>query len=130
MIKPILDQTFEPAIIAIRDFNKKVSKYENKQHIIIAVERDQNYIYRREFDILPKGVDDKLNNYIVERYIKTILWLVGGFKIYIAGSHDVYKEIKSYYSPKYPNISSSFIHILNISSSKLKLFLIFSQNVL
>ena len=100
MIKPILDQTFKPAIIAIRDFNKKVSEFSNKQHIIIAVERDQGYIYRREFDILPDGVDDKLNNFIIERFIKSILWLVGGFKIYIAGSHKVYEAIKLCYSPK------------------------------
>ena len=98
MIKPILDETFEPAIIGIRNFNKKVAEYKNRQHIVIAVERDQGYVYRREFDILPDGVDDKLNNYIVERYIKTILWLVGGYKIFIAGSHQVFEKIKSYYS--------------------------------
>ena len=99
MIKPILDQTFKPAIFALREFQKEVQKHKNKQHLIIAVERDQGFIYRREFDILPDGVNDKLNNFIVERYIKTILWLVGGFKIYIAGSKKVFEAIKSYYSP-------------------------------
>ena len=98
MIKPILDPTFRPAIIGLREFKAEVEKYENKQHLIVAVERDQGYIYKREFDILPDGVNDKLNNFIVERYIKTILWLVGGFKIYIAGSHQVYAQIKEYYS--------------------------------
>lgn len=100
MIKPILDETFRPAIIGLREFNAEVKKHENKQHLIIAVERDQGYIYRREFDILPDGINDELNNFIVERYIKTILWLVGGFKIYIAGSKKVFEAIKSYYSPK------------------------------
>ena len=98
MIKPILDESFQPAIVSIRDFTKKVQTYQNKQHLIIAVERDQGYIYRCEFDILPEGVDDELNNYIVERYIKTILWLVGGYKIYLAGSHPVYEQMKKNYS--------------------------------
>lgn len=97
MIKPTLDENFKPAIVSLRDFFEKTKKYPNKPHLIIAVERDQGYIYRREFDILPEGIDDELNNYIVERYIKTILWLVGGYKIYIAGSHKVYEQIKSYY---------------------------------
>lgn len=100
MIKPILDPTFKPAIVAIREFNEMVKKYPNKQHLVVSIERDQGFIYRNEFDILPKGVDDALNNYIVERYIKTVLWVVGGFKIYIAGSHEVYEQMKSYYSPK------------------------------
>lgn len=100
MIKPVLDETFKPAIVALREFNDEVKKYPNKQHLVIAVERDQGFIYRREFDILPDGINDELNNFIVERYIKTILWLVGGFKIYIAGSHKVYSQIKEYYSPK------------------------------
>ena len=99
MTKPILDPTFKSAIVGLREFKQEVKKHEDKQHLIIAVERDQGYIYRREFDILPDGVNDKLNNFIVERYIKTILWLVGGFKIYIAGSKKVYEAIKSYYSP-------------------------------
>ena len=29
--------------------------------------------------------------------IKSILWLVGGYRIYIAGSHEVYEAISSYY---------------------------------
>jgi len=99
MIKPKLDESFRPAIIALREFNAEVNKYSNKQHLVIAVERDQGFIYKREFDILPEGINDELNTYIVERYIKTILWLVGGFKIYLAGSHKVYEQIKNYYSP-------------------------------
>lgn len=96
---PILDESFRPAIIALREFNEEVQKHQNKTHIIISIERDQGYIYRREFDILPEGVNDELNNFIIERYIKTVLWLVGGYKIYIAGSHSVFEKIKSYYSP-------------------------------
>ena len=97
MIKPILEPEFMPAILEIRKFNEDVSKCSNKQHIIIAVERDNGYVYRREFDIFADGIDDERNTFISERYIKTILWLVGGYKIYICGSHKVYENIKSYY---------------------------------
>lgn len=99
MIKPILDETFRPAIFSLREFEAEVAKHKDKQRLIIAVERDQGHVYRREFFILPDGTNDKLNNFIIERYIKTILWLVGGFKVYIAGSHKVFESIKNTYSP-------------------------------
>lgn len=99
MIKPILEPEFYPAIIAIREFNDKVKNYKDKQHLIVAIERDNGFIYRKEFDILPEGVDDELNIFITERLIKSILWVAGGFRIYIAGSHKVYERIHSYYQP-------------------------------
>ena len=65
MIKPILDETFRPAIFALREFEAEVAKHKNKQRLVIAVERDQGHVYRREFFILPDGVNDKLNNFII-----------------------------------------------------------------
>ena len=98
MVKPILEPEFKPAIIEIRKFNQDVNKYQNKQHLIIAIERANGYVYRKELDILPDGVDDTRNAFIIERIVKCILWAVGGYKIYIAGSHFIYEQIKNYYS--------------------------------
>ena len=98
MTKPILEPEFTPAIIELRNFFETVKKFPNRQHLIVSVERANGYIYRKEFDILPDGVDDERNTFIVERIIKCILWVVGGFKIYIAGSHVVFNNIKKYYS--------------------------------
>ena len=98
MTKPVLEPEFKPAIVELRNFFNDVEKYSNKQHLIVAVERANGYIYRKEFDILPDGVDDDRNTFIVERIIKCILWVVGGFKIYIAGSNVVFNNIKKYYS--------------------------------
>ncbi len=97
MIKPVLEPEFLPAIIELRKFNTDVSKVSNKQHLLIAVERDNGYIYRREFDVFPEGYDDERNTFIIERFIKCILWVVGGYKIYIHGSKTIYNNIASYY---------------------------------
>lgn len=99
MIRPILDDKFKPAIVELKNFFKDVSNSPKKQHLIIAVERAEGCVYRQEFDIFADGIDDERNTFIVERYIKCILWVVGGFKIYIAGSHVVYENIKKYYQP-------------------------------
>lgn len=98
MTTPVLDPKFKPAVIELRKFFEDVKKYDSKQHLIIAVERDNGYVVRKEFDILPDGVDDERNSFIVERMIKCILWTAGGYKIYIHGSKKVYDDIKSYYS--------------------------------
>lgn len=94
----ILDKNFKPAIVELRNFFSDVEKQQEKSHIIIAVERNNGYVYRKEFDIFADGVDDERNTFIVERIVKSILWVVGGYKIYIAGSHTVYENIKSYYT--------------------------------
>ena len=99
MIHLKLDPGFSPAILALRQFNEDVAKQALKQHLIVAVERAGGYIYRREFDIFEDGVDDERNIFITERLIKTILWVIGGFKIYIAGSHTVYSAIADAYRP-------------------------------
>ena len=99
MIKPVLDSNFKPAIVELRRFFADVQSSGKKQHLIIAVERAEGCVYRREFDIFEDGIDDERNSFIIERYIKCILWVVGGFKIYIAGSHVVFENIKKYYQP-------------------------------
>ena len=100
MISPVLEPEFKPAIIELRNYFKEVNTYKNKEHLIVSIERANGFIYHKEFDILPTGVDDRRNIFIVERLIKCLLWVVGGFKIYIAGPHYIYEKIKEYYSPK------------------------------
>ena len=92
-----LDKDFRPAIVELRKFNEDVLKSGNLNHLIIAVERNNGYIYRKELDIFADGIDDERNIFIVERLVKSILWVVGGYKIYIAGSHVVYEAISDFY---------------------------------
>ena len=97
MFSNILDKNYKPAILELRKFKEDVLASENPNKLIIAVERNNGYIYRKELDVFADGVNDERNVFIVERLIKSILWVVGGFKIYIAGSHHIYSQISSYY---------------------------------
>ncbi len=96
---PILEKEFKPAIIELRKFNKSVSKQNAKEHLIIAIERENSYVYRYELDIFKDDQHDLENYFIVERIIKSILWAIGGYKIYISGSKKIYEKIKEDYSP-------------------------------
>lgn len=99
MIKPVLEPEFSPAIVEVRKFRELVAKSAQKCHIILAIERNDGYIYRTEFDCFADGIDDDYNFFIVERTIKSVLWIIGGFKIYISGSKSVYEKIKAAYQP-------------------------------
>lgn len=98
MTLPILEKEFKPAIIEIRKFKEDVKKEKEKDHLLIAIERENNYVYRYELDIYKDGKNDERNFFIVERIIKSILWAVGGYKIYISGSKKIYEKIKEAYS--------------------------------
>ena len=38
------------------------------------------------------------DHYYVNRLVKTILWMKGGFKVYVAGDEDTYNYLKQAYS--------------------------------
>ena len=47
--------------------------------------------------ILPEGEDDALSLRMVERMVKSMLWVYGGFRVTIAGSKAVYEGVKAQY---------------------------------
>ena len=96
---PSIDKKFYPLILKLREFNEKVKKANEKSMLEIVLERHSgyNYIYRIEIFKDGTGHDDE-NYEIIERIIKSLLWIVGGFKIYIKGSHTMYERTKADYS--------------------------------
>ena len=95
--KAILDPDFMPMELVMRDYEKRVAAGES-QRLIIAVERNEGCCERFAFDILKDGVNDALNCDILERFIKTLLWVYGGWKIYVHGSKVIYDYLKSAYA--------------------------------
>ena len=93
----VLDKKFKPAIMELRKFYQDVINSNQVNRLLIAVKRNGGYVYHKKLNVFKDGIDDERNIFIVERIIKTILWTVGGFEIYIAGSSVIAKAIKSYY---------------------------------
>lgn len=93
------DKNFEPMILALRHFKARVQKSEHKT-LKICVERNNGYNYVYDLDIFAS--DDKVlkeENYkMAERLIKSVLWVVGGYKIYLFGDEYVYNRISADYS--------------------------------
>ena len=98
MKMPVLDKNFYPMIKALNDFDAQVQKSGNPVKVSLVAERSGGYNYVYQYEALADGVNDALNFRIAERLAKTILWVVGGFKISVAGSKSIYEYLKQAYT--------------------------------
>ncbi len=94
---PVYDKGFNPISVVLRDYKKAVSLSKNKL-LKICVERNDGYNYVYELPIFMCDSKKEQNYGIAERIIKSILWVVGGYKIYICGDDYVYERIKADYT--------------------------------
>ncbi len=98
MKMPVLDKNFYPMIKALNDFEKEVEKSGKPVKVVLVAERSGGYNYVYSYNALADGVNDKLNFRVAERLAKSILWVVGGFKISVAGSKSIYEYLKKAYT--------------------------------
>ncbi|MBR3928399.1 MAG: ROK family protein [Clostridia bacterium] len=96
-IKAPLDPGFYPMVKFVDEFDADVAKSE-KQTIAVSVIRNQGYTHTIKMDVFKDGIDDARNCKVVERIVKTFLWVYGGYKIVIAGSKVIYEHIKKCYA--------------------------------
>ena len=94
--KAILDPGFQPMELVLRSYEARVKESES-QKLIIAVERNEGCCESFTFDILKDGTDDALTCAVMERFIKSLLWVYGGWKIYIHGSRVVFGAMNAAY---------------------------------
>jgi predicted NBD/HSP70 family sugar kinase len=99
-VKPELDPGFIPAIIWNRKYREMVKSNGNGQDIVIALNRSETVISTYETTIFPHDAEYReLNIKYVERTIKNLLWVKGGYKVTIAGCPELAADIKAIYSP-------------------------------
>ena len=97
MINAKLDPQFQPMVNVINDFNAAVAKAGGVP-LVIAVERNNKYVSTYKLDVYADDAGHDDENYgVVERIVKTLLWLNGGYKVYIAGSKKIYEGIAAAY---------------------------------
>ena len=88
---PSLEKSFRPMIVELRKFKKQATN-----PFAICVERQNGYRYRYDMNVFP---GDNAENYeMIERVIKSILWVVGGFKIYLGGHDGIVKKMQEVFS--------------------------------
>ncbi len=94
---PIYEKDFQPISEALKEFRAGVKKEKSKK-LKICVERNKGYNYIFEMDIYADENKNEINYRIAERMIKAVLWVAGGYKIYILGCDYIYNRIKKAYT--------------------------------
>ena len=98
---PQLDDNFRPAVLWNQAFLGCVGNSKKSVPLLIAVKKGDNTasVYKtRIFSNESKFAS--LNHFYIERLIKTLLWIHGGYKITIGGANEIGEYIKKLYSSK------------------------------
>ena len=96
-IKAKLDPGYTPMSLVCREM--RAATAENGQDLIIAIERNKGYTTTYKTRVFPDGTGhDEENFRFVERIVKSLLWVAGGYKIVIAGSEVIGAKIKEAYT--------------------------------
>ena len=92
-----LDPKFEPLSVVCRDMREATK--DNGQDVIIAISRNKGYTTTYKTRVFADGTGhDEENFSFIERMTKALLWVAGGYKIYIAGSKVIGEKIKEAYT--------------------------------
>ena len=92
-----LDPQFTPLSLVCREMREATK--EDGQDLVIAVERNKGYttVYKTRVYKDGTGHDEENFNFI-ERMVKALLWVAGGYKVIIAGSDVIGNKIKEAYT--------------------------------
>ena len=92
-----LDPQFTPLSLVCREMREATK--DNGQDLVIGVERNKGYTTVYKTRVFKDGTGHDEENFdFVERMVKALLWVAGGFKVIIAGSEVIGNKIKEAYS--------------------------------
>ena len=94
----ILDPDFEPLSVVCREMREATR--DKGQDVVIGIERNDGYVSTYKTRVHPDNAGyDEVNYRFVERIVKSLLWVYGGYKIIVAGSPVVGEKIQAAYAP-------------------------------
>ncbi len=98
-VKPELDPGFVPAVLWNRAFREAVAATGKGRKIVIALNRPNGTCSTYPTEIFPDDAQYReLNVKYVERIVKFMLWMKGGYRVVIAGAPEVAAELAKIYS--------------------------------
>ena len=96
-VKAVLDPAFQPMSVLLRDYSAAV-RAAKSQKLVVSIVRNQGYTSSYALDVFADGTGhDEENIRVIERVVKTLLWIKGGYKIVISGSRVIYDAIAEAY---------------------------------
>jgi predicted NBD/HSP70 family sugar kinase len=98
-VVPPLDSSFRPAVLWNQAFREAVRSSGAGEPLILGLERGDGSVSRFETRILSGGHPmAEANLFYVERLVKSLLWMRGGYKIIVGGPQRIGEHIRRAYS--------------------------------
>ncbi|MDL2286964.1 ROK family protein [Eubacteriales bacterium OttesenSCG-928-G02] len=99
-VESMIDKQFMPLSLVCREMREKTK--DNGQDIVIGIERNNGYVSAYKTRIFKDNTgNDELNFHFIERIVKSMLWVRGGYKIILASDNSIVGEkIKQAYTPE------------------------------
>jgi len=94
-----LDPGFAPLALAYRAFCGDVKARGDGRRFVLRILRGKGRSSAFETLIFPDGVADERNIRMMDRLIKSLLWIRGGYVIQVSGSEVIYRHLKAAYQP-------------------------------
>lgn len=94
-----LDPGFLPLSLVYRNYQKDVAAASYKQHFVVNIKRDSGLCSAFGLDIFPDGTQQERTIPLLDRLVKSLLWVRGGYHIAVSGSVAVYEHLKAAYQP-------------------------------
>ncbi len=96
-VNAILDPGFTPLSLVCREMREATKAC--GQDVVIGIERNRGYTTTYKTRIFCEGTGhDEENFRFIERIVKSLLWVAGGYKVIIAGADTVGERIKEAYT--------------------------------
>ncbi len=99
-VRPALDESFRPAVLANRAFRKAVADSGQGTPLRIGLQRPDGTSSLYETQVFASGHSmAELNLPYAERLVKFLLWQKGGYQVTIGGPKEVGEHVRDVYSP-------------------------------
>lgn len=102
VLRPLkYDENFQPMYLFVKAFESNVAKSTYPVSVQIAVKRDNDQVAVYKKLIFNEKDDNSKYNYLyIERLIKTVLWLKGGYEVLYRGPKSLFLQLHEDYNQK------------------------------
>lgn len=92
-VVPPLDPGFRPAELAVRSYERRAGL-----PVGIALEQADGSVYHTRWKVLAGEATSAVNAFFLERLVKTLLWVQGGWRLWIQGPASLQEGLRRHYA--------------------------------
>ncbi len=97
---PKLDPEFRPISIENINYKNTLKQYGKSVKVKVAVVGEGGFVSTTETEVFPESAGkNELNKQYIERLVKSLIWIKGGYKIVFAGPDYIGEYLKQSYKP-------------------------------